>query len=53
MTTETWGIIIAISGLNLTTLVGGIIHLATRLTRIETNIKWIKQGCPMCGAKKE
>lgn len=48
MTTETWLIIIGISGLNLSTLLGGIIHLTNRLARIETDIKWIKKGCPRC-----
>jgi hypothetical protein len=53
MTTETWVIILGISGLNLSTLVGGIIHLTNRLTTIETDLKWIKGSCPMCEAKKD
>lgn len=48
MTIETWIIIFAISGLNLSTLVGGLIHITNRLTVIETDIKWIKRGCPKC-----
>lgn len=48
MTPEHWAIIVAISGVNLSTLVVGIVHLTSRLTRIETDIKWIKQGCPKC-----
>jgi hypothetical protein len=53
MTTETWAIILGISGLNLSTLVGGLIHLTNRLTRIETDIKWIKAGCPKCQQTSE
>jgi len=53
MTTETWAIIMGIAGLNLSTLVGGIIHLTNRLTRIETDVKWIKAGCPKCQQTSE
>jgi hypothetical protein len=48
MSPEHWAIIIAISGVNLSTLIVGIVHLTSRLTRIETDIKWIKAGCPKC-----
>lgn len=48
MTIEHWLIVVAVSGVNLTTLVGGLIHITTKLARIETDIKWIKSGCPNC-----
>jgi len=48
MTYEAWIMIFGITLANLFTLTGGLVHIATRLTRIETDLKWIKQGCPQC-----
>jgi len=48
MSTETWIIIISATLTNLITLIGGLSHIATRLVKIETDIKWIKGNCPKC-----
>lgn len=48
MSHEAWIIIVGIALSNLFVLIGGLIHLTTRLTRIETDVKWIKAGCPKC-----
>lgn len=48
MTHEAWIIIFRIASSNLIVFVGGLIHLTTRLTRIETDLKWIKKRCPQC-----
>jgi len=48
MSYEAWIMIFGIALANLFTLVGGLVHIASRLTRIETDIKWIKSGCPNC-----
>jgi len=48
MSNEAWIMVIGIALANLFTLAGGLVHIATRLTRIETDIKWIKSGCPQC-----
>jgi len=48
MSYEAWIMIFGIALANLFTLTGGLIHIATRLTRIETDVKWIKKGCPQC-----
>jgi hypothetical protein len=48
MSYEAWIMIFGIALANLFTLVGGLVHIATRLTRIETDVKWIKKGCPQC-----
>jgi len=48
MSYESWIMIVGIALANLFTLMGGLIHIATRLTRIETDVVWIKKGCPQC-----
>lgn len=48
MSYESWIMIVGIALANLFTLMGGLIHIATRLTRIETDVGWIKKGCPKC-----
>jgi len=48
MSYEAWIMITGIALANLFTLVAGLIHMATRLTRIETDVKWIKKSCPLC-----
>jgi len=53
MTPEHWTIILAISGINAATLMYGIINITSRLTRIETDIRWIKAGCPKCQQTSE
>lgn len=53
MSHEAWIMIFGIALANLFTLTGGLIHIATRLTRIETDVKWIKKGCPHCQQTSE
>lgn len=53
MSYEAWIMIFGIALANLFTLTGGLVHIATRLTRIETDIKWIKKGCPKCQQTSE
>ena len=53
MSYEAWIMIVGIALANLFTLMGGLIHIATRLTRIETDVKWIKKGCPQCQQTSE
>jgi fumarate hydratase class II len=48
MSYEAWIMIFGIALANLFTLTGGLVHIAGRLTRIETDIKWIKAGCKEC-----
>jgi hypothetical protein len=33
---------------NLIVIIAGVVHLATRITEIHTDIKWIKKRCPQC-----
>jgi|GEM_PF-7124682 len=40
--------ILGIALANLFTLAGGLVHIASRLAKIETDLKWIKKGCPQC-----
>jgi len=51
MSQEAWIMIVGIALANLFTLAGGLYHIATRLTRIETDLSWIKAGCPNCTKK--
>ena len=53
MSIEAWIMIVGIALANLFTLVGGLIHMTTRLTRIETDVKWIKRNCPQCQQNSE
>jgi hypothetical protein len=53
MSYEAWIMIFGIALSNLFVLIGGLIHIATRLTRIETDVKWIKKGCPQCQQTSE
>jgi hypothetical protein len=48
MSHEAWIMITGIAIANLFTLVGGLVHITNRLTRIETDLKWIKKRCPQC-----
>jgi hypothetical protein len=48
MSSEAWIMITGLAIANLFTLVGGLVHMATRLTKIETDLKWIKKRCPQC-----
>jgi fumarate hydratase class II len=48
MTHETWIFLGSIALSNLIALVGALIHVATKLSRIETDVKWIKGNCPRC-----
>lgn len=53
MTHEAWIMIAGIAIANLFTLVGGLIHITARLTRIETDLKWVKRNCPRCQQTSE
>jgi hypothetical protein len=48
MSYETWIMLFGIATADLFVLVGGLMNISTRLTRIETDLKWIKAGCPKC-----
>jgi len=48
MSIEAWIMIVGIALANLFTLAGGLIHITQRLTRIETDVKWVKGNCPQC-----
>ena len=48
MSMETWIIILGITGINLSTFVGGLIHITNRLTKIETDLKWVIKNCDRC-----
>lgn len=45
--------IIGIALANLFTLAGGLIHMTNKLTRIETDLKWVKGNCPQCQQTSE
>lgn len=50
MSYEAWIMILGIAAVNLFTLVGGLIHITGRLTRIETDVSWLKKNgteCPL------
>lgn len=53
MSHEAWIMIFGIAIANLFTLTGGLVHIAGRLTKIETDIKWIKAGCRQCPQSSE
>lgn len=38
---------------NIVIMVGGLIHLTNRLTKIETHLWWIKRNCPQCQQTSE
>ena len=48
MTHEAWILIAGFALSNVIALVAGLIHIATRLTRIETTLSLMKQWCPQC-----
>ena len=48
MSYEAWIMIFGIALANLFTLVVGLVHITSRLTGIETDLKWIKAGCQQC-----
>jgi hypothetical protein len=48
MTIDTWIIIVALALTNVIALVGGLLHVATKLTRIDTTLQLIKERCPQC-----
>jgi len=48
MTHEAWILIAGFALSNVVALVAGLIHIATRLTRIETTVEFIKGNCPRC-----
>ena len=53
MSYEAWIMIFGIALANLFTLTGGLVHISNRLTKIETDLKWIKAGCPQCQQTSE
>jgi uncharacterized membrane protein YciS (DUF1049 family) len=52
MTHQDW--ILIFTGLiaNVFIIGGGYVKVKTALTRIETDLKWIKRSCPNCDEKK-
>ena len=53
MTHEAWILIAGFALSNVVALVAGLIHIATRLTRIETTVEFIKGNCPRCQPTSE
>jgi len=53
MSSEAWIMIAGLATSNLFILIGGLVHIATRLTRIETDLKWVKKNCPACQLNSE
>ncbi len=53
MTHEAWVLIAGFALSNVVALVAGLIHIATRLTRIETTVDFIKGNCPQCRPTSE
>ena len=53
MTHEAWILIAGFALSNVVALVAGLIHIATRLTRIETTVDFIKGSCPQCRQTSE
>jgi len=53
MTHEAWILISALALSNLSALVCGIIHITTRLTRIETDVAWLKRNHDQCQPTSE
>jgi len=48
MSHEAWILIASVALANLFTLMGGLIHISSRLTRIETDIVWLKKNGSKC-----
>jgi hypothetical protein len=48
MSHEAWIMIFAFAAANIVAMVSGLIHITTKLTRIETDLRWIKGNCPSC-----
>ena len=53
MTHEAWILIAGFALSNVVALVAGLIHVATRLTRIETTVDFIKGNCSRCQPTSE
>jgi hypothetical protein len=53
MSYEAWIMIAGIAIANLFTLTGGLIHITTRLTRIETDVAWLKKNNSQCPQSSE
>jgi hypothetical protein len=47
MNIEAWIILLTFSGVNITAIIGGIIHLTSRLTKIETDLAWVIRNCSL------
>jgi len=48
MSYETWIMVFGFAMAHLVTLVCGLIHITTRLARIETDISWLKKNGSKC-----
>jgi hypothetical protein len=48
MSPTAWITIVGMAITNLVALMAGLIHLTSRLARIETDLKWVKRNCPKC-----
>lgn len=48
MQQETWIFLGSIALTNLIALIGTMLNVASKLSRIETDVKWIKRNCPRC-----
>jgi len=48
MSYEAWIAIGVVSGINLSTIMCGIVHITSRLARIETDIAWLKKNGSKC-----
>ena len=53
MSHESWILIAGFALSNVVALVAGLIHIATRLARIETTVEFIKGNCPRCQPTSE
>jgi hypothetical protein len=48
MSHEAWVMIALALIANAFVIVGGYVNIKTTLTRIETDLKWVKGNCPSC-----
>jgi len=53
MSQEAWMIVGGIALSNLFALIGGFVNITNRLTRIETDISWIKRNQHQCPQNSE
>ena len=53
MQTETWIVFFGLVSANLFAMVGGVIKISNRLTKIETDLKWVIRNCNRCQLNSE